>query len=70
MKAETGKPSFLPIVLTLETEAEAKAIYAVLNHVRLCKILGIDDDVLPSDIGMPMTLADSALQARISAALK
>ena len=50
MKATIQKPAFSPITLTLETEAEANAIYAVLYHPKLSEILGIGD--LPSPLAM------------------
>ncbi len=44
MKAEQEKPDFKPVVLTLETQAEVDAIYAVLNNQPLCDILGFNND--------------------------
>ena len=44
MKAtqEPAVPAFRPITLTLETQAEVDAIFAVLNHRRYAKALGMD----------------------------
>lgn len=53
MKATTQPAKFQPIVLTLETEEEAKAIYAVLNNPKLCDILGIGDLPSPISLGFP-----------------
>jgi len=45
MKANraTPVPAFVPVILTLESQAEVDAIYSVLNHVILSQILGIGD---------------------------
>lgn len=72
MKATTQPAKFQPIVLTLETEAEAKAIFAVLNHAKLTQILGIADSPYPGKIGFPEYLdtATVPLHAALNKALK
>lgn len=43
MKASRKESNvFIPVCLTLESQAEVDAIYAVLNHGRLCDSLGFD----------------------------
>jgi len=70
MKATTQPAKFQPIVLTLETEEEAKAIFAVLNHIPLRRILGIDRLPAPSSMGFPEDLHNEALHGKITKALK
>lgn len=40
MKASRDPITFTPVILTLETQAEVDAISAVLNHSKLCDVLG------------------------------
>lgn len=44
MKASRNPKAFAPVILTLETQAEVDAIYAVLNHARLCDALGFESE--------------------------
>ena len=70
MKATIQKPAFSPIILTLETEAEAKAIYAVLNNVKLGQALGFPGDFSPRKVGLPEDLYDQPTHTKVCAALK
>lgn len=44
MKASRNPNEFIPVCLTLETQAEVDAIYAVLNHSKLCDVFGFDSE--------------------------
>jgi len=41
MKAKRDEQPFQPVNLILESQAEVGAIYAVLNHEKLCEALGL-----------------------------
>lgn len=45
MKAtrNTPEPKFEPVILTLETQAEVDAIYAVINHSSISDAIGLGD---------------------------
>lgn len=43
MKACCVNTTFCPVTLTLESQAEVDAIYAVLNYTTLCEALGIGE---------------------------
>lgn len=43
MKASRKPNEFSPVYLTLETQAEVDAIYAVLDHAKLGDALGFTD---------------------------
>lgn len=42
MKASRSIHTFIPVNLTLETQHEIDAIYAILNHANVCDALGFD----------------------------
>lgn len=42
MRATKIDLKFVPVSLVLETQAEVDAIFAVLNHTRLCDLLKLD----------------------------
>ena len=64
------KATIQPIVLTLETEEEAKAIYAVLNNVSLGRALGFPDSLSPRSIGLSESLYDCSLHTKVCGILK
>lgn len=40
-QAPAKKPPFRPVTLTLQSQHEVNAIFAVLNHATLCRALGL-----------------------------
>ncbi len=41
MKAETGKPDFMPVVVTFETQEELDKFYAMINNGEIAGALDI-----------------------------
>lgn len=44
MKACRVDTLFRPVTLTLESQAEVDAVFAVLNHTQVCEALGIGEN--------------------------
>lgn len=41
MKAERVAPAFIPVTVTLESQAEVDALYALLNHAHVSAAVGL-----------------------------
>lgn len=45
MKAERKTESaFVPVILTLESQAEVDAVFSLLNHARICDAVELPDE--------------------------